>query len=103
MVEVTTEEECRLALDAGAKWVGVNARDLDTLQMDIARAARVIASLPQGVIRTHLSGLKGPDDIAAVAREPTDAALVGESLMRLDDPSSLLASMAEAAATRASR
>ena len=99
MVEVTTERECQIALDAGATWIGVNARDLDTLEMDVARAARVTASLPQGVIRTHLSGLKSAGDVAAVAGEPTDAALIGESLMRLDDPSSLLRSMAEAART----
>ena len=97
MVEVATESECQVALDAGATWVGVNARNLDTLEMDVARAARVIGSLPDGVVRTHLSGLKSAEDVASVAREPVDAALIGEALMRLDDPSSLLRAMAAAA------
>ena len=100
MVEVTTAAECQIALDAGATWIGVNARDLDTLQMDVAQAARVLASLPQRVICTHLSGLRDADAVSAVASGPTDAALVGEALMRLDDPSALLTSMANAAATR---
>lgn len=98
MVEVTTEQECQIAVDAGATWIGVNARDLDTLEIDAARAARVLASLPAGVIRTHLSGLKTADEVAEMAQNPTDAALIGESLMRLDDPSSLLRAMARAAA-----
>jgi indole-3-glycerol phosphate synthase len=99
MVEVTTEEECQIALDAGATWVGVNARDLDTLEMDVARAGRVIASLPDGVVRTHLSGLKDAAAVNAVAQQPIDAALVGEALMRLDDPSPLLKSMVRAGAS----
>lgn len=98
-VEVVDEHEARLALDAGALLVGVNARDLDTLAMDPARAARTLAVLPDGVARVHLSGLATPDAVAAVARGPSDAALIGEALMRQDDPEPLLRTLVQAAGT----
>ncbi len=97
-VEVGTEEEARLALDAGATLVGVNARDLDTLVMDAARAARVLETLPASVVTVHLSGLSSPQTVRAVARSRAHAALIGEILMRQDDPGPLLTSLI--AATR---
>lgn len=97
LVEVTNEAEARLALDAGATLVGVNARDLDTLSMDAERAARVLAGLPDTVVRVHLSGLATAQDIARVAASRADAALVGEALMRQDDPVALLSAMVAAA------
>lgn len=100
LVEVASEDEADAALAAGASLVGVNARDLDTLEMDAARAARVLAGLPGGVVAVYLSGLAGPADVAAVARSRADAALVGEALMRLDDPEPLLAAMVEQATLR---
>jgi indole-3-glycerol phosphate synthase len=75
----------------------VNARDLDSLQMDAARAAGVVASLPSDVTAVHLSGLRTPADVTAVAASRADAALVGEALMRQDDPSDLLRDLVRAA------
>ena len=75
----------------------VNARDLDTLRMDHARAARTLAALPDGVVTVHLSGLGAPDAVADVARGTTDAALVGEALMREADPAPLLRTLVAAA------
>lgn len=97
VVEVASERELETALGAGARVVGVNARDLDTLAMDAARAARVLGAIPKGVVAVHLSGLKSPSDVRAVATTRADAALVGEALMRQDDPSELLAAMVSAA------
>jgi indole-3-glycerol phosphate synthase len=99
LVEVTLEGELDAALDAGARLVGVNARDLDTLVMDAARAARVLAAVPNGCVPIHLSGLRSAGDIAEVARGPAHAALVGEALMRLDDPAPLLEAMVAAASS----
>ncbi len=90
LVEVVTEQEAALALEAGADLVGVNARDLDTLQMDAARAARVLDSLPDAVTRVHLSGIATAEDVKRVAASGVDAALVGETLMRQDNPEPLL-------------
>jgi indole-3-glycerol phosphate synthase len=97
LVEVTEEGELKAALSAGAQLVGVNARDLDTLAMDAARTARVLDAIPREVVAVHLSGLKEAADIARVARSRADAALVGEALMREDDPRPRLRAMAEAA------
>lgn len=99
LVEVVDEAELAAALEAGARLVGVNARDLDTLQMDRERAARVLAAIPPDVVAIHLSGLRSAADVAEIARGPSAAALVGEALMRLDAPGPLLAAMVLAAAT----
>lgn len=97
LVEVVTEDELGAALDAGARVIGVNARDLDTLVMDRASAARVLAAIPRGRIALHLSGLRSPEDVAAIAAGAIDGALVGEALMRLDDPRPLLRALVAAA------
>lgn len=98
LVEVVTEEELEWALAAGAQIIGVNARDLDTLVMDAERATRVLDAVPGGCIPVYLSGLKGPDDVPRIARSGAHAALVGETLMREDDPRARLRAMVEAAA-----
>jgi indole-3-glycerol phosphate synthase len=97
LIEVFDEQELQAALAAEARIVAVNARDLDTLAMDAARAARVCAAIPPEVVAVHLSGLREAGDIAEVARGRADAALVGEALMRDDDPRPRLRAMVEAA------
>ncbi|HEY6559621.1 MAG TPA: indole-3-glycerol phosphate synthase TrpC [Polyangiaceae bacterium] len=96
-VEVTNESEAARALAAGATLIGVNARDLDTLQMDSARAAKVLAELPSTLTRVQLSGIATPEAVRDVARGPADAALIGEALMRQADPGPLLRQLVEAA------
>jgi indole-3-glycerol phosphate synthase len=100
-VEITNDDEARIALDAGATLIGVNARDLDTLAMDPERAARTLAALPENVTRVHLSGLAKAADVERVRETPAHAALVGETLMRADDPEPLLRSLVAAAARAA--
>jgi indole-3-glycerol phosphate synthase len=102
LVEVATETELEWAVDASATIIGVNARDLDTLVMDRERAARVLAAIPERCIALHLSGLKGPEDVGRLAATRAHGALVGEVLMREDDPRALLTSMVEAADARVS-
>lgn len=97
LVEVVDDEELQRALEAGARLVGVNARDLDSLAMDAARAARVLESVPAGAVAVHLSGLKSAADVARVAAGRADAALIGEALMRQDDPTALLSQLVAAA------
>jgi indole-3-glycerol phosphate synthase len=97
LVEVTTEDELAVAIDAGARVIGVNARDLNTLRMDAERAARVLDRIPPEIVAVHLSGLSVPADVARVATGRADAALVGEALMRRDDPSDLLEDLIRAA------
>jgi indole-3-glycerol phosphate synthase len=95
-VEVATEEELERALATGARVIGVNARDLDTLEMDAARAERVLARIPRGVVAVHLSGLKTAADASSIARSRADAALIGEALMRQSDPTALLSELVQA-------
>lgn len=98
-VEVASEQELGTALEAGAQLIGVNARDLDTLVMDAERAARVLSAIPAQVTRAHLSGLSRPEDVLRIKAAGADAALVGEALMRADDPAPLLRALVDAAAT----
>jgi len=100
LVEVVDERELDAALAAGARIVGVNARDLDTLAMDAAGAARVLAAIPSSVVAVHLSGVRDADAVARLAATRADAALIGEALMRMDDPRPLLAAMVSAAGAR---
>jgi indole-3-glycerol phosphate synthase len=97
-VEVIDERELERALLAGARVIGVNARDLDTLVMDFARAARVLAKIPADRVAVHLSGLKSAAGASEIAASRADAALLGEALMRLDDPTALLRDLVRGAA-----
>jgi len=97
LVEVSTEDEAQRAIAVGATTIGVNARDLDTLAMHPEQAARVLANLPKHIAKLHLSGLASPADIARIRDNGADGALVGEVLMRQDDPEPLLRSLVEAA------
>lgn len=90
LVEVQGSDEARVAFDEGAEVVGVNARDLDTLSMDAEEAQRVLDVLPSHIVRVHLSGVSTAARVRDIARRGIDAALVGEALMRKDDPEPLL-------------
>jgi indole-3-glycerol phosphate synthase len=68
--------------------------------MDHARAANVLAHIDAHRIRVHLSGLVLPDDVARIARSPADAALIGEALMRQDNPTALLSEMVKRSADK---
>jgi indole-3-glycerol phosphate synthase len=102
IVEVVDERELVRAIAAGANVIGVNARDLDTLSMDAARASRVVSRIPESIVALFFSGIGSADEVARIARENPgdrriDGALVGEALMRRDDPASLLQQMVAAA------
>jgi indole-3-glycerol phosphate synthase len=107
IVEVIDDAELdrALALDGDRSLVvGVNARDLATLDMDPARAAAVAQRIPERAVALWFSGVGSPAEVARLAavREARelDGALIGESLMRRDDPSPLLTEMVRAAGAR---
>ena len=68
LVEVHTEEEADRALQAGAKVIGVNARDLKTLDVDRDCFARIAPGLPSDIIRIAESGVRGTADLLGVCR-----------------------------------
>jgi indole-3-glycerol phosphate synthase len=86
LVEVINEEEADMALRAGAKLVGVNARNLHTLDVDRGVFGQIAAGLPGDVIRVAASGVRGPGDLMTYAGHGADAVLVGESMATADDP-----------------
>lgn len=96
LVEVHTEEEADRALQAGAKLIGVNARDLKTLAVDRDCFARIAPGLPSDVIRVAESGVRGTADLLAYAGAGADAVLVGEGLVTSGDPRSAVADLVTA-------
>ena len=86
LVEVHDGDELRRALDAGAKLVGVNQRDLHTFEVDAARAARLAEDIPPGVVKVAESGIRDSRDVSRLAACGYDAVLVGESLVTSPDP-----------------
>jgi indole-3-glycerol phosphate synthase len=86
LVEVHDEDETRRALDAGASVIGVNARNLKTLDVDPDTFARLAPLVPDTCVRVAESGVRGPEDAAAYAAQGADAVLVGEALVIGGDP-----------------
>ncbi len=103
LVEVHTEEEVVRAVDAGAKIIGVNARNLKTLDVDRDTFARLAPLIPEGVVRIAESGVRGPHDVIELAREGADAVLVGESLVTGKEPRTAVADLVAAGAHPALR
>lgn len=93
LVEVHSPEEAARAVDAGARVVGVNNRDLRTFRVDLATAEK-IAPLLDGVdVRVAESGVKGPGDAARLLAAGYDAVLVGEYLSRSPDPADAISGL----------
>jgi indole-3-glycerol phosphate synthase len=86
LVEVHDSTEVSRALDAGATVVGVNARDLKTLEVDTARFAQLAPLLPPGVVKVAESGVRGVADLRRYADAGADAVLVGEGVVTTGDP-----------------
>ena len=98
LVEVHTAEEVRRAVDAGARVIGVNARNLQTLEVDLTTFARLAPLIPDSVVRIAESGVRGPHDVIELAREGADVVLVGEALVTGRDPRSGVADLVAAGA-----
>jgi indole-3-glycerol phosphate synthase len=81
-VETHDAAEVDRALGLGASVVGVNARDLGTLEIDRDRQLALLATLPATVTRVAESGIAARDDVAAARDAGADAVLVGTALMR---------------------
>jgi indole-3-glycerol phosphate synthase len=81
LVEVHDVEEVARAVDAGARVIGVNCRDLRTLEVDRSVFARVAPAIPDSIVKVAESGVRGPHDVLSFARAGADAVLVGESLV----------------------
>ena len=90
LVEVRDKRELELALGLGAAMIGVNNRNLETLEIDPETSLRLLPMVPADVIAVAESGMKGAADVARVALAGADAALVGSELSGSTDPESVL-------------
>ncbi|HET6578327.1 MAG TPA: indole-3-glycerol phosphate synthase TrpC [Gemmatimonadales bacterium] len=91
LVEVHTATETARALDAGARLVGVNSRDLDTFRIDAGAAWSLLRELPVDRVAVAESGMATPADVETAARAGADAVLIGTALSAAADPDALLA------------
>jgi indole-3-glycerol phosphate synthase len=98
LVEAHTEEEVTRAVDAGARVIGINARNLRTLEVDRGTFARLAPLVPRDVVKIAESGVRGPHDLLAYASSGADAVLVGESLVMGRDPRAAVADLVAAGA-----
>ena len=90
LVEIHNAEEADKALEVGAKVIGVNARNLHTLEVDRDVFSRLAPGLPMDVYKVAESGVRGPGDLMSYAGHGADAVLVGEGLVASGDPKGAL-------------
>ena len=93
LVEAHDAEEVKIALDAGARVVGVNNRNLKDFTVDYQNSIRLRPLVPDAVLFVSESGIRTGQDIAELAKHGVDAVLVGETLMRAPDIKGALAEL----------
>ncbi|MFC1559914.1 indole-3-glycerol phosphate synthase TrpC [Candidatus Margulisiibacteriota bacterium] len=87
LVEVHTPDEAKMALDAGAEMIGINNRDLDTLEVDIRNTEKIIKKVPalKKKVLVSESGIKTGKDVKFLAELGVNSILVGEALLKSGD------------------
>jgi indole-3-glycerol phosphate synthase len=96
LVEVHDREELRTALGVGAELIGINNRDLRDFSVDVERTARLMGDVPKGVTVVSESGIAKAKQLNTLQDAGVDAVLVGESLMRSQDPEAALRTLRSA-------
>jgi indole-3-glycerol phosphate synthase len=90
LVETHSDDDLERALDTDAEVIGVNARDLETLEVDVAAALERLRRIPRARVAVLESGIDSRADVIAAVHAGASAVLVGEALMRSKDPATLL-------------
>ena len=85
LVEVHDEKEVETALDADARMIGVNNRNLQTFDVDINNSIKLRSLVPEDIIFVSESGIKTKEEIDELRKIGTDAVLIGETLMKSND------------------
>lgn len=96
LVEVTSEDEVKLAVSVGAELVGVNNRNLETLEMDLNQTVRLAPLIPDGATLVSESGISSPADARKMLDAGVDALLVGTALMRAENIEQMVRSLVNA-------
>jgi indole-3-glycerol phosphate synthase len=94
LFEVRDENELRTAVDAGAEIIGVNNRDLETLDIDSTTVERILPLIPRDCVAIAESGYSTRKHIEAAARSGADAVLVGSSISAAEDPAAAVRELA---------
>ena len=103
LVEVRSEAELERALDADAEIVGVNSRNLETLEVDERVPERLMPLIPPRVVRVWESGVQSVDDVRRAAAAGADAVLVGSALSRAADPTAFIQMLSDVPRRRGPR
>jgi indole-3-glycerol phosphate synthase len=90
LVEVRDERELELALTLDARLIGVNNRNLETLQIDPETSTRLLPMIPRSVVAIAESGVRSMADVARAASAGADAVLVGSELSKSADPENMV-------------
>lgn len=98
LVEAHTDADLERALATDAGVIGVNARDLETLEVDVPSALARLREIPDDRVAVLESGIRSREDVAAAATAGATAILVGEALMRAGDPASAVRNLLAARA-----
>jgi len=96
LVEIHGEAEAERAVASGARLIGINHRDLHTFRIDMSLTATIAPALPAGTVIVGESGIRTAADVRALGEAGAHAVLVGEHLMRADDPGAALRALRDA-------
>jgi anthranilate synthase/indole-3-glycerol phosphate synthase/phosphoribosylanthranilate isomerase len=95
LVEVQNPEEMRIAINIGAKVIGVNNRNLESFEVDLGTTGRLQSMVPKGTFLCALSGINTPEDVDECRKAGVHGILVGEAIMRAPDASSFIRKLCE--------
>lgn len=90
LVEAHSREEVQMAVEAGARVIGVNNRDLKTFTVDVNNSIKLRKYIPEGILYLSESGIKTAEDIQALRENQIDAVLIGETFMRSENKKKVL-------------
>jgi len=96
LVEVHSEDDLKRALDVQPAMLGLNNRNLDTLEVNLETTYRLAAAVPRDVLLVSESGIETPEEIRKLKKTGVKAALIGERLLRSDNPAETLRELVEA-------
>ncbi|MFZ1019117.1 MAG: indole-3-glycerol phosphate synthase TrpC [Candidatus Cybelea sp.] len=101
LVEVHDERDLQRAVAAGARLLGINNRNLRTLETDLAVSEHLLPKVPAGIFAISESGMRDASDVARLRRAGARGFLIGEALMHSGDPRALVAALRGREAARA--
>lgn len=97
LVEIISEEELTVAIKSGAQFIGVNSRNLQTMEVDQDKALAVLSKIPSSVHKLLFSGIENEDQVKVALHAGAEGFLIGTSLLRATKPDRKLLQLRKAA------